>query len=276
MGFPTETPQDFYETLILLFRNRGAQWRSIAAGGSYGLAADTIAAQNIQQWDISPSWYEDNWITNDFKNSKIHRLARLKLFNILVEVMNNKKLFTKNPFVAGCRSVSQYYTLEADIKEVKTPQFEIFDMDIVNPRINPLADSLINEMWPFFRLLWKSIGAFKGEIIFDPELDFKEFGPFVCGDFTGKFKFDIDANGIWSADFYLKFNQSKEAWRDGADQVNATSVGASRARVFAITNSNGENVWTSARHEQNLKKLEENSNLNFSFETSQQLNGRWD
>jgi hypothetical protein len=124
-------------------------------------------------------------------------------------------------------------------------------------------------------LLWKAQGAFDIEIIFDPELDFKEFGPFLCGDHSATYKFKINQEGEWSADFHLKFKQRKDAWDNGADQASAESVAASRARVFAVLNNKGESVWTADRHETNLKILEQNKKIDFSFKAEYKGTGQW-
>lgn len=274
MGFPTETPQDFYETLVLVWRNRNHKFKSMSGGSGYGLAADTVAGQNITRWDISPSWFENNWITNSFTNSKIHRLYRVKCFNILTNIMNTHALFNDSQ-TEGVRNVLPFYKLTNTTGTYNTLEYEEFNFNIVELDINPFANSLVNEIWPLLRLLWKAQGAFDIEIIFDPELDFKEFGPFLCGDHSATYKFKINQEGEWSADFHLKFKQRKDAWDNGADQASAESVAASRARVFAVLNNKGESVWTADRHETNLKILEQNKKIDFSFEAEYKGTGQW-
>ena len=83
-----------------------------------------------------------------------------------------------------------------------------FDYNIIKADINPFADTLVNEMWPFFRMLWKTRGGYKAEVRFNPEIDLKEFGSqFGPGMYYATYKFNITDEGKWDADFDIIFNQ---------------------------------------------------------------------
>jgi hypothetical protein len=59
--------------------------------------------------------------------------------------------------------------------------------------------------------LWKCRGGYEAEILFNPEIDLKEFGSqFGPGMFNAAYKFKIDDAGKWEADFDMKFNQNVE------------------------------------------------------------------
>ena len=274
VGFPTETIQDLYETLVLAWRNRNCKFDSMSVNG-YGLATDTIAGQNIEKFNVSPSWFGNNWITKDYTNSKVHRLVRMKNFNILIHIMNNFK-FVTGQTIWGGREMSYSYTLTRNETSINEIEYEVFDFNIITPNISPFADALVNEIWPLFRVLWRALGSFSMEITFDPTKDYNEFGPWSCGNYTATYKFDIDKEGKWKADFYFKFIQDElTEWRDGADQSWANSVAASRARVLARENSDGTPTLTEDIIAENQRILEENKKYNFSFEKEFTLTSKW-
>jgi hypothetical protein len=87
-------------------------------------------------------------------------------------------------------------------------EYEDFDYNIVQPNISPFADTLVNEMWPFFRMLWKTRGGYDAEVHFNPEIDLREFGSqFGPGMLDAVYKFSIDEEGNWEADFSWDFKQ---------------------------------------------------------------------
>jgi hypothetical protein len=93
----------------------------------------------------------------------------------------------------------------------KDVNYEQFDYDIIKTDINPYADSLVNEIWPLLRMLWKTRGGYTATIKFSPELDDTEFGRhFGTGLYTAEFKFTILERGNWAADFKYKFVQNVE------------------------------------------------------------------
>ena len=183
----------------------------------------------------------------------------------------------RNFMIGGARDMKKFFHLHAD--EVPTPfdiDYELFDFDIIDANINPFADSLINEIWPLLRLLWKSIGPYEIEVNFDPEQDFQEFGPWACGNFKARYIFKINKDGEWDADFYLKFIHDDACkWTNGADQSWANSVAASRARLLAVDGSNGTMTWNDDIEKKNIDILEENKKLDFSFETIYVDSGKW-
>ena len=79
---------------------------------------------------------------------------------------------------------------------------------LFKPNISPFADNLVNEIWPFLRMLWRTRGGYTAEIHFNPEIDLKEFGnQFGPGMFTAVYKFRISASGSWTAKFTYDYKQ---------------------------------------------------------------------
>ena len=60
--------------------------------------------------------------------------------------------------------------------------------------------------------MYKTRGAYETEIIFDPEMDTREFSSSLGDNFSALIKFKIDDNGNWEADFDYSFQQPERPW----------------------------------------------------------------
>jgi hypothetical protein len=270
VGFPTEEHQDFYETLTLIWRNRNNNITDIAGGHGFTIPPDTIVGQASEQYGIIKAYYLNNWIKEDFTNSKLHRLVRVKTFNILLHYLVTKL----DMGCSGMRpTIESFYKLTVKNNTPLEMEFESFDFNIINTG-NTFADSLMNEIWPLLRLFWKSQGAYDIEIIFDPDQDLNEFSDRLAGNYTASYKFSIDANGNWDADFDCVYKQDENAWRY-SDYSRADSVAASRARQLAEPESDGISTWTMEKYKKHMTLLDELILVDFSFEHKYIGNGIW-
>jgi hypothetical protein len=109
-----------------------------------------------------------------------------------------------------------HYTIKLNNEYTKRDiEYEKFDYNIIQPNISPFADTLVNEMWPFFRQLWRMRGGYEAEVKFSPELDLKEFGSqYGPGQYWATYKFKISDDGKWTADFDIKFEQVDNPYDD--------------------------------------------------------------
>ena len=285
VGFPTERPQHFAETLTFLWRNRNNNIINIAPGFGFGWGMNTITGQNPDRFGLMDHKYLDGIITRDFKMSKFHILMRMKQFFIFV----NNLVTEKHVTIPVRPNIPMYhYTLEWDdpnlIKEI---EFEEFDYEIIKPNISPFADSLMNEMFVLFRMLWRTRGGFTATVKFDEELDLMEFGSRNAGPMWSHHYFKIDHDGNWEAEFWCKFVQPPAivepddpmlprspffAQDYSREKVNA----AIRARKLAKPPRWGEEGRS---HEQFMDMLEEEKMLNrtidFTFDHHWQGSGKW-
>jgi hypothetical protein len=208
VGFPTEDFQDYADSMTLLWRMRNNNINNAGLGVGYGLGPETIVGQNPHKFNISWHKYQGHWISNDFKIGGTHVMTRVKTFHMFAD------------FLQGCTEVpvgypvrdslaKDHYKIELnDPTNIKEIEYEKFDYNIIKADINPFADTLVNEMWPFFRMLWKTRGGYKAEVKFNPEIDLKEFGSqFGPGMYYATYKFNITDDGKWDADFDIIFNQ---------------------------------------------------------------------
>lgn len=215
VGFPTEDYQDYADSMTLLWRMRNMNINNAGLGVGYGLGPETIVGQNPHKFNISWHKYQGHWITNDFKLGGTHVMTRVKTFHMFAD------------FLQGCTDVPIGYPVRAslakehykiklnDPKCVKEIEYEKFDYNIIKTNINPFADTLVNEMWPFFRMLWKTRGGYEAEVHFNPEIDLKEFGTqYGPGMYNAVYKFKITDDGKWDADFDIKFDQIDNPFDD--------------------------------------------------------------
>jgi hypothetical protein len=211
VGFPTEQHQDFADTMTLLWRIRNMNVNNIGAGMGFGLGPETIVGQNPAKFNLSDFSYMNHWITKDFKLGGTHVMSRVKAFYTFIDLMRGT---TDMEFGYPIRDnlEKEHYRIVLDKpgKLNENVGYEKFDYNIIKPNINPFADSLVNEMWPLFRLLWRARGGYEAEIHFNPEIDLKEFGTqYGPGMYNAVLKFKISEDGKWTADFDFKFEQVK-------------------------------------------------------------------
>ena len=284
VGFPTERYQDFADTITFIWRNRNNGIVDIAPGFGYGLSPATIVGQNPDRFNLLHHKYMNTWITKDFKLGKLHVLSRIKSFAIFLQ-----QLITKNPIATSPRPNLEkfhYALVWQNPTTLKEIEYENFNYDIIKCNINPFADSLVNEMFVLFRMLWRIRGGYRIKVIFDETLDMQEFGDRNAAPYWSTHEFLINDRGQWTAKFKWKFKQP-ESIIDPPDPLTP------RAPFFAQDYSTMQNnnalrakklakpEWGSqGRTHEDFKKLMEeekylNENMNFSFTHEWEGSGDW-
>lgn len=291
VGFPTEDYQDFADTMTFLWRMRNMNINNVGAGVGYGMGPETIVGQNPHKFNVSYQKYQGHWITDDFTKGGAHVMTRVKTFHMFLDFMTG---CTDTPFGYPIRfSLAQeHYEIKLNNpKTIKEIEYEKFDYNIIKPNINPFADHLVNEMWPFFRMLWKTRGGYEAEVMFCPEIDLKEFGSqFGPGMYNANFKFVISDEGVWQADFNYKFDQHVDNPEDFREPPPLGRKGPFFAQDYSRMQSNtakrarrlAKPSWsdTEGRDGQDFMDLldeEEylNKNMDFSFDYHYEGTGNW-
>ena len=266
-GFPTETTQDFYETLTLLWRNRNTCLTHIpSGGGGFNVTPESIVGQNFKRFNIAHATYEDNWIKTDFTNSKYHRMIRIKMFSIFLNHLVNEK----NIKFGDRPGIGKHYKLKLNQNLIKEIPFENFDFNIIKSNISPFADTLMNEIFVLLRLFYRTRGAFEIRVDFNPELDLAEFSHRLTGNFYGFVDFCIDNEGKYQCNFHFKLQQQDNAWQ-WFDYSTAKSVGIDRARKLSGPDRPTEETWQD-RYEEYINTYPK---LDFSFEYADLIKGKW-
>lgn len=215
VGFPTENFQDYADSMTLLWRMRNNNINNAGLGVGYGMGPETIVGQNPHKFNISWHKYQGHWITKDFTMGGTHVMTRVKTFHMFADFLNG---CTEVPIGYPVRFslAREHYKIELnDPKCIKEIEYEKFDYNIIKVDINPFANTLVNEMWPFFRMLWKTRGGYKAIVKFHPDIDLKEFGSqYGPGMYYATYKFNITDDGKWEADFDIIFNQVDNIYDD--------------------------------------------------------------
>ena len=284
VGFPTEEYQDFADSMTFLWRNRNYNINNVGAGVGLSQGQETIIGQNPKKFNIFDHQYQGHWITRDFRKGGVHVMHRVKSFHMFLDCINETM---EQPFQYPYRInlAKEHYVVRYDdpsvIKEID--EYENFDYDIITPGINPFADGLVNEMWPFFRLLWQTRGGYTCEVLFKPEIDLKEFGSqFGPGTLEAVYKFRISAEGKWKADFMWDLKQPPNPYTFKPDAFIAQDYSrlmshpAKRARKLAKPEwdaETGRDVDQFHRLIEDEKVL--NNTIDFSFTYRYRGQGSW-
>ncbi len=205
IGFPSEDPQGFADTLTLVWRIRNYNLFNVSPGITMMLSPGAEVTMYGEKFNIFPHRFQKAWTTNDLVNTKLHRLIRQKSFLIFLQ-----HLHSTTPFFGAERpELLKLYNIKYDQKNIQPQQipYEEFNYNIITPNINKFADSIVNEIWPLLRSLWRALGEYEIEIVYDPEADLREWSDRLACDYTANHKFKIDAMGNWSATHYYKFVQ---------------------------------------------------------------------
>lgn len=221
VGFPGERPADMAHTMTLLWRLRDLALYNMGFGVCHQNPG-TPLMQDSERFAISNQKWGGWWFVKDWSNTIAHRVIRYKSICIL---QNHYRQHRVRPEHLGKRCEQQgfndHYTLTFDptnwVNDV--PYETDFDFDIIKPNINPLADSLVNEIWALLRVLWLAMGSYEFSVKFDPEIDYPVYGDYKyfvpgTGDLKANYQFVIDAQGQWTANFYTKLDST---YPDGLD-----------------------------------------------------------
>ena len=290
VGFPTESYQDFADTMTFMWRMRNNNINNMGLGVGYGMGPETIVGQNPHKFNISWHKYQGHWISNDFKMGGTHLMTRVKTIHMLLDFFKD---CSEVPIGYPIRYAlaNDHYSITLDnpntIREI---EYEQFDYNIIKPNINPFADSLVNEMWPFFRQLWRMRGGYEAEVRFNPEIDLKEFGiQYGPGMYDAVYKFKINDDGIWYAEFDIKFDQVDNPYDDrlpppegrkgpffAQDYSRMQSNTVKRARKLAKptwsdTEGRGNQDFMDLLNEEKLL----NETIDFSFQFKYKSLGDW-
>lgn len=218
VGFPGERIDDLAQTFIFLWRNRdtGISHYSLNACND---EAGTPLKTDPQKFNISTTTrWGGKWVSNDLTNTPVHRLIRYKTYLIFASHMRRHLRHIKfNRDGWGLGGMERYgleahYTFEYDKHNARNIiDYDDFDYNVLKINVNPVADTVVNEIWPLLRVLFLAWGKYKISINFDHDQDQGEFGgqlmidPGCPGEFNSKIQFEIDDDGNWHAVLDYKF-----------------------------------------------------------------------
>ena len=273
IGFPTETINDFVDTLTLIWRNRNTSIANIISSTRFHLGSQTIVGQNPKKFGIMHSLYENCHIREDLTMGLPQLTVRSKCWTMFLEELKSNRTIS---FLPRPDFKKYHYSLKYNDRKRLTPvDFETFDYKIYNTD-NPWIDSIINEPFGFFRFLWKSRGGYKLQLNFSKELQQNEYGPSLSPDLSGRMIFEIDDLGNWIYDVDLKYIQLENAWTTlPKSYYFGEESSIKRARKHAKPEWGIDGITKEDYTELCLKTEELNKSLDLSFEIQENLKASW-
>ena len=174
IGFPTETPLDFYHSLGLLY-NCNKWIHNISPGAGCGIGALTDLHTNQDKYGISTyaPIFED-WTTSDFNNTIVHRLIRIIFMNSWLNPLSCFNAMEHTDLLDG-----------VDIKCEMKPKIDrmlqhLYDFQIFKGENGDIPtkifNSLLNEYIMFCFAYYILYGEVEIKFNLDKKLMIKEFG----------------------------------------------------------------------------------------------------
>jgi len=215
VGFPNEGPKELEDTLTFLWRMRNYGITNISQGTGFSVGVDTIVGQNFDKFNLLPFYYYDHWITKDLRASIVHKLIKMKSFSIFTDFLQTdlpcskptRHNLAKYHYDIQWNDPDRLNNIEYD--------YENFEYNIINTGLGDFADSLCNEIWPFFRILWRTRGGYKMTLRFRKDWEYEEWGARNAAPLDADYVFEIDDAGNWKADFWWNYQQDPyDKWED--------------------------------------------------------------
>jgi len=202
LGYITERQADFAHTMTLLWR---VQKYLINVSRQTMLLGPSRIQDDPDRFGVHEKFFLWQWASKDHENTKLHRLVRLKSFNIFVQ---NALRLRANEDRGG--NLKQTYSIGKISNNYNDNLFyEEFEYEIIkDDRLdNRFSQTLVNEIWPLFRTMWRARNhqALEMSVKFDPEWDMNNYGNRLADNFSANYNFQIDDDGNWQMDCTVKF-----------------------------------------------------------------------
>ena len=298
VGYPNETPKMYEDSLTFLWRNRNNRLISVSQGAGFSVSVDSIVGQNFDKFGLAPLYYYNHWIKSDFTASIAHKLIKMKTFVIFTTqmsyIMESVCAMPLRPNLELKHYKLQY--IDPTIVREMEYDYQDFDYDIIDHE-SPFAKSLMNEIWPFLKALWRGRGGYEIQLKFRPELELEEFGERNWAPLWANYHFYIDHYGNWEADFQFNYEQTHKdhvypednasepgpVWMisDFHDNSQVSSA-AVRARKLAWRGDDSKKhrdpykPWDEDKWNWKKQYYEDHKYLDFSFKKKWQGEGKWD
>jgi hypothetical protein len=279
VGFPTESAYNYYETLVLNWNLLPSGTMACVSVNMFWFDTNAIITQDVEKYDLIDVCYLGNSICTNYNNTKVHSLVKRKGLDILIhwarEIQVHGHNFLDFNIVALRPTIGNFYKINySKINERKVDLEEDFDFNIIHTGKGAFADSLINDIFPVLRIFWHILGKYDIEIRYNKDEDFAEYGSSVDFDFTGVYKFSIEEDGTWTADFDLDYKQPPYAWsRSKWKNLEKTSSNTFIAERIA---KHVKNPQVPSVKQANIEKMyEQYQNVDFSFSYHYVGTGKW-
>jgi radical SAM superfamily enzyme YgiQ (UPF0313 family) len=225
IGAPGEDIEAFTHSFNMLWNHRA---RIMACSPGPGLGDNMGSAyDDREKFNINPRnkpWL-GGWYTLDLMNTKLHRHIRIKLMHIWLYLCKEYGGTVTNVHSSE-GAITDHFDLKFDSEYINDHvEYEDFDfMSIIKSGKGDFADSVMNEAFGFFRMLWRVRGGFEITLNFNSELDHRDFIFTISPDshsYDAKlyFKIDDDGNYVTKCDFKFKNTYKDVVKLDGFEHT---------------------------------------------------------
>lgn len=208
IGAPGEDIEAFTHSFNMLWNHRA---RILACSPGPGLGDNMGSAyDDREKFNINPRnkpWL-GGWYTLDLMNTKLHRHIRIKLMHIWLHLCKEYGGTVTNVHSSE-GDITDHFELKFDSEYINNHvEYENFDFNIIKSGHGTFADSVMNEAFGFFRMLWRVRGGFEMTLNFNSDLDHRDFIFAMAPDthdYTAKLYFKIDDAGNYSTNCNFHF-----------------------------------------------------------------------
>jgi hypothetical protein len=207
IGAPGEDIEAFTHSFNMLWNHR---YRIMAVSPGPGLGDNMGSAyDDREKYNLNPrhtSWL-GGWYTLDLTNTKLHRHIRIKLMHMWLYICKEYGGTLTNVHKVG--EITDHFSVKFDSEYINdSVEYENFDFNIIKSGHSTFADSVMNEVFGFLRMLWRVRGGYEISIKFNNELDHKDFIFAIVPstmDYEADIWFKIDDDGKYQVKNHYKF-----------------------------------------------------------------------
>ena len=225
IGAPGEDIEAFTHSFNMLWNHRA---RIMACSPGPGLGDNMGSAyDDREKFNINPRnkpWL-GGWYALDLMNTKLHRHIRIKLMHIWLYLCKEYGGTVTNVHSSE-GAITDHFDLKFDSEYINDHvEYEDFDfMSIIKSGKGDFADSVMNEAFGFFRMLWRVRGGFEITLNFNSDLDHRDFIFTISPDTHSYdaqlyFKIDDDGNYVTKCDFKFKNTYKDVVKLDGFEHT---------------------------------------------------------
>ncbi len=210
IGAPGEDIEALTHTFNMLWNHRA---RILASSPGPGLGDNMGSAyDDREKFNINPRNFPwlGGWYSLDLMNTKLHRYIRIKLIHIWLHLCKEYGGTITNVHSSE-GDITDHYKLKFDSEYINDHvEYENFDfMTVIKSGKGAFADSVMNEAFGFFRMLWRVRGGYEMTLHFNADLDHRDFIFTIAPethtyDAELYFKIDDDGNYVTKCDFKFK------------------------------------------------------------------------
>jgi len=222
VGFPTEHNIDAAHSLQFLWNIRNDLY-AISPGFGCGIAQfSDIQTNGYKNYKIMDTPFEDDWWTEDYRNTILHRALRIKFMAIWFDLIKDQNSFIKN--TQSYKNIKNYYNITFDDTSKIKNKVEQLNLNFdyyLNPSndVEKLKFGLMNEYIAFAWALYSVFGGFDLSMDFNKEKDSPEFGPRLSMDHTSVVNIRVDLHGQMTMNLTHSYQEADTTmWRNQNNQ----------------------------------------------------------